>query len=67
MARPDVVCVVARAARAQTRNPDEAIKLVKGCWKLVCKTKTLGMSMEPSEDESNIEISADVSFGSGVE
>eukprot|EP00975_Prorocentrum_lima_P006042 1304113-Prorocentrum_lima.AAC.1 len=46
----------------EARNPKEAMRLLKGCWELLCKTKTLGRCMMPGPEEASIEISEYASF-----
>eukprot|EP00975_Prorocentrum_lima_P014986 3179178-Prorocentrum_lima.AAC.1 len=47
--------------------PKEALRLILGCWKLLCKTIVLGMGMEALPEQDLTEISACASFAPGGE
>eukprot|EP00975_Prorocentrum_lima_P017188 3639346-Prorocentrum_lima.AAC.1 len=51
--RPAVARLVEMAASVQPRNPEEALRLLKGCWTLLCETKTPGMM--PRAEETSID------------
>eukprot|EP00975_Prorocentrum_lima_P043680 9164058-Prorocentrum_lima.AAC.1 len=57
-----MACLVALAASVQTGNPEEALRQLKGCWKLLCNSKTLRMCMMPGAEYMSIEVSAGASF-----